>query len=257
VSVVLGQGDVFHEKAYWFNTEFKISLQSCTTKMVLVMITDLRCEESNYYLHELTQKLQKLPQVQLIQVLLPDTHQTISRSHLVQYAQLHNFSHPIGIFPDLSGFVGQNIKSFPHFLLYNKSLTPVYSDAGYDAYYSVMKRFDECIVDPSKLIDMQLFQFKSMMDPSHWANPTIECPTYFALGSEDEMVINDAAHQRLIVLNKKGEFLRFIGTTIVGYSDESIYSASFNHPHGLCFDGNDIFIADTYNHRVRKVDMKS
>jgi len=134
-------------------------------------------------------------------------------------------------------------------------MTPVYSNTGYDGYYAIMKKLDECIVDPAKLVGMELFQFKPMMDPSHWANPTIECPTYFAVGSEGEMVINDAAHGRYIVLNKKGEFLRFIGSTIVGYSDESIYSATFHHPHGLCFDGNDIFIADTYNHRVRKVDM--
>ena len=254
-SIALSQEDSFHEKAFWFNTEFKLSLQSCTTKMVLVMITDLRCEESNYYLYELTEKLKKLPQVQLIQVLLPDSQQTMSRSHLVQYAQLHNFSHPIGIFPDLNCFKGQNIKSYPHFLLYNKSLTPTYSNSGYDGYYAVMKRFDECIADPAKVVDMQMFQFKAMMDPTHWANPAIECPTYFALGAEDEIMINDAAHGRMIVLNKKGEFLRFIGTTIVGYADALIYNASFNHPHGFCFDGNDIYIADTYNHRVRKVDM--
>lgn len=257
VAAASAQGDAFHEKAYWFNTEFKISLQSCTTKMVLVVITDLRCEESNYYLHELSEKLIKLPQVQLIQVLLPDTQQTLSRAHLVQYAQLHNFSHPIGIFPDLSGFKGQNITSYPHFLLYHKSLSPTYSNSGYDAFYAVMKKLDECIVDPSKLREMELFLFKPMMDPSHWANPTIECPTYFAVGDEGEMVINDAAHHRLIVLDKKGEFLRFIGNTLVGYSDESVYNASFNHPHGFCFDGNDIYIADTYNHRVRKVDMTS
>jgi sugar lactone lactonase YvrE len=46
-----------------------------------------------------------------------------------------------------------------------------------------------------------------------------------------------------------------IGTGEIGLTDGSFESAAFNHPQGMAFDGNTLFVADTENHSLRAVDF--
>lgn len=46
----------------------------------------------------------------------------------------------------------------------------------------------------------------------------------------------------------------FAGTSVSGLSDGPLASAQFNHPYGVCSDGQDnIYVADTYNNCIRKI----
>ncbi len=42
-----------------------------------------------------------------------------------------------------------------------------------------------------------------------------------------------------------------------GYLDGDISSAKFQHPLGICAEINKIYVADTYNHAIRKIDLLS
>jgi DNA-binding beta-propeller fold protein YncE len=44
---------------------------------------------------------------------------------------------------------------------------------------------------------------------------------------------------------------------VFGYRDGNANEALFQHPLGICADGNNIYVADTYNHSIRLIDIGS
>jgi hypothetical protein len=221
-----------------------------------VAVIDERCVECEYFLDQIRNTTLRQNGFQIVSVMKGDAAAPISRSHLVQYIQKHGFQHPIGVLPDLAGFRNAQINSAPYFLIYEKSNIPSVHGVGYDGFNEVMKRIKFLMDDQTLLQSCMAHQFRSSMEPGWWANPVIETPTYFAVEEGgDKVFINDAAHKRLLVLNEQGECELMLGSMLPGYLDEGIYTSKFNHPHGIVHSNGKLFIADTYNNRVRVADF--
>ncbi len=71
------------------------------------------------------------------------------------------------------------------------------------------------------------------------------------------LFIADSNHNRIVVASLEGELLEVIGTGQVGTRDGSYQQATFNHPQGLFLHGEVLYVADTENHMLRKVDLKA
>ena len=73
----------------------------------------------------------------------------------------------------------------------------------------------------------------------------------------DLIFVNDAAHNRMVAFNEDGSVAHLIGSTLPGYTDESYFVSMFNRPSGIVHAEGKLFIADTYNHRIRVLDFTS
>ncbi|XP_072413479.1 NHL repeat-containing protein 2 isoform X4 [Chiloscyllium punctatum] len=71
------------------------------------------------------------------------------------------------------------------------------------------------------------------------------------------LAIADSGHHRILVTEKNGEILHAIGGPKSGWKDGSIFEASFNSPQGVLIKDNIIYVADTENHVIRKIDLTS
>lgn len=72
------------------------------------------------------------------------------------------------------------------------------------------------------------------------------------------LVVSDTGQHRLLVLNLQGEVVHMIGRTgEAGKNDGLFSSAQFHSPHGVLFRNKMLFVADTGNHLLRKVDFVS
>ncbi len=69
--------------------------------------------------------------------------------------------------------------------------------------------------------------------------------------------IADSGHNRIIVATLDGKLVNVIGTGKEGAADGSYATAEFHHPRGLAVDGDSLYVADTQNQRLRKIDLKS
>ena len=69
------------------------------------------------------------------------------------------------------------------------------------------------------------------------------------------LFISDSGHNRLIVATMQGKALSVIGAGSVGRADGSYAAAQFNHPQGLALHEETLYVADTENHLLRKVDL--
>jgi DNA-binding beta-propeller fold protein YncE len=69
--------------------------------------------------------------------------------------------------------------------------------------------------------------------------------------------ISDTAHSRIVITSETGVVSAVIGSGLAGFTDGSLAEASFNKPQGLAVRGDQLFVADTENHALRKIDLKT
>ncbi len=89
-------------------------------------------------------------------------------------------------------------------------------------------------------------------------------PTYLSFPGKilaDEtskrLFIADSNHNRIVITNLEGEVLDVAGNGEIGRNDGAFKDASFHHPQGMTLHGEFLYIADTENHLIRKLDLKA
>jgi len=69
------------------------------------------------------------------------------------------------------------------------------------------------------------------------------------------LFIADSNHNRIVIAGLDGALLDIIGAGTIGSEDGDFATASFNHPQGMALNGNTLYVADTENHMLRKIDL--
>jgi thiol-disulfide isomerase/thioredoxin len=71
----------------------------------------------------------------------------------------------------------------------------------------------------------------------------------------NRLVIADSNHNRIIIASLDGKLHGVIGSGAIGRADGDFEVCSFNHPQGMALAGDVLYVADTENHMLRKVDL--
>jgi sugar lactone lactonase YvrE len=69
------------------------------------------------------------------------------------------------------------------------------------------------------------------------------------------LFIADSNHNRIVVAGLDGRLQHVIGSGRVGRADGGFETCGFNHPQGMALVENYLYVADTENHLLRKVDL--
>ena len=73
--------------------------------------------------------------------------------------------------------------------------------------------------------------------------------------NNDRLFITDSNYNRIVITRRDGQLLDIIGSGEIGERNGNYAEASFNHPQGLALHGDTLYVADTENHLIRKVDL--
>ncbi|XP_053440315.1 NHL repeat-containing protein 2 isoform X1 [Nycticebus coucang] len=71
------------------------------------------------------------------------------------------------------------------------------------------------------------------------------------------LVIADTGHHRILVVWKNGQIQYSIGGPNPGRKDGVFSESTFNSPQGVAIKNNIIYVADTENHLIRKIDLEA
>jgi sugar lactone lactonase YvrE len=69
------------------------------------------------------------------------------------------------------------------------------------------------------------------------------------------LFIADSNHDRIVVTTLEGAVRQVIGSGQEGLDDGSFAACTFNHPQGMALTDNALYVADTENHALRRVDL--
>ncbi len=72
----------------------------------------------------------------------------------------------------------------------------------------------------------------------------------------NRLFIADTSHNRIVIADLDTfENVQIIGTGEAGFADGTYDAAMFDQPQGLAVDGDILYVADTVNHAVRRIDL--
>jgi sugar lactone lactonase YvrE len=93
---------------------------------------------------------------------------------------------------------------------------------------------------------------------THLAPPTtpLAFPGKVVVDGE-RLYIADTNHNRVVVTTLDGAVTQVIGSGEARLVDGAREAAAFNHPQGLAVDGDTLYVADTDNHAIRRVELAS
>jgi DNA-binding beta-propeller fold protein YncE len=74
---------------------------------------------------------------------------------------------------------------------------------------------------------------------------------------QKRLYVADSNHNRIVVAALDGTLLEVIGTGSAGGNDGAFDEATFDHPQGMAIAGDALYVADTENHLLRKVDLRA
>jgi DNA-binding beta-propeller fold protein YncE len=71
----------------------------------------------------------------------------------------------------------------------------------------------------------------------------------------NRLFITDSNHNRIVVTTLEGKLVTTIGSGAQGRGDGDFATATFDHPQGLALHNELLYVADTENHMIRKIDL--
>jgi len=72
----------------------------------------------------------------------------------------------------------------------------------------------------------------------------------------NRLFISDSNHNRIVITDLEGNLLDVIGSGAIGANNGDYQQATFDHPQGVALHGDTLYVADTENHLLRKVDLR-
>ena len=81
-------------------------------------------------------------------------------------------------------------------------------------------------------------------------------PARLAVGPEGTIFIADSGHNRILQIDPTGKIKATIGTGERGLKDGPYNHTQFNQPRGIFMLDDILYVADTNNHAIRKIDLK-
>ena len=76
-------------------------------------------------------------------------------------------------------------------------------------------------------------------------------------GKGGRLFIADSDHNRIVITKPDGTLIDTVGTGERGASDGPLDRATFYRPQGMALDGDSLYVADTENHFIRRIDLKA
>lgn len=73
----------------------------------------------------------------------------------------------------------------------------------------------------------------------------------------NRLFIADSNHNRLVITRLDGTLIETVGTGAAGAVDGTFDKADFYRPQGMALSGDNLYVADTENHLIRRVDLKN
>lgn len=88
------------------------------------------------------------------------------------------------------------------------------------------------------------------------AYSSMNAPRGLALDDDSNIYLADYENH-ILKIDDLGNLSVFAGSGEPGFKDATSTNANFNQPQSLVYFNNNIFVADTYNHCIRKINLKN
>ncbi len=241
----------------WINSDEPLSLEKLAGHVIVLDFWTyccINCMHTLPVLGQLEKKYEEKPVV-FIGVHSAKFFNEQDRANIEQAVRRYEISHPVLVDRKMTVWQKYDINGWPTIVIIDPKGTVVYKQSGEGQKEMIEDTIDTLLErhgrngtlskEPIK-ITHHIYQDKT----------TLSYPGKLAI-SNNKIAISDSNHNRIIITDMNGKIEHVIGSGRVGFADGDFESASFFRPQGVVWKDDLIFVADTENHAIRKIDMIS
>jgi thiol-disulfide isomerase/thioredoxin len=242
----------------WFNVAAPIPIASLQGRVVILDFWTEGCINCIHIIPILRGIEKEFPeQVVVIGVHSPKFAEEKTAASVEDAIQRYEIHHPIVHDPDLSIWKDYNVQAWPTIVIIGPDGSILGKVAGEPDPTAFHKAIAAVVAETGKTGDLK---------PAPLALKLEEMPSGRFLfpgklkplpGTTPQWVLADSGHNQIVILDDAGRDVRRFGSGKSGFVDGGAAEATFDHPQGLIASDQSIFVADTGNHAIREINLKT
>ncbi|HEX7315386.1 MAG TPA: thioredoxin-like domain-containing protein [Pyrinomonadaceae bacterium] len=243
----------------WLNTEKPLSLAGLRGKVVLLDFWTYGCVNCMHVIPDLKRLEEKYPnELVVIGVHSAKFENEKETENIRRIILRYGLEHPVVNDADFRIWNSYAVRAWPTQVLIDTSGYVAGQISGEGHYDVIDGAVAQLIAEAKKRGTLDARPLKFALERAKMGDLPLAFPgKVLADERGDRLFVADSNHNRVVVTKLDGTFLYAIGSGARGRRDGAFDVASFDNPQGLALDGEMLYVADTRNHMLRRVDLKS
>lgn len=241
----------------WLNTKEPLSLQKLGGHIIVLDFWTYCCINCMHMLPELAKMEKKYHDrpVIVIGVHSAKFHNEQNAENIMEAIKRYEIEHPVIVDKNMQIWQSYGVSGWPTFVIIDPIGNVVYHASGEGQRENIEDVIDVLLEKHAKAGTLAQEPIKV----EHHVitdKTTLSYPSKLSFSPDGSMIaISDSNHNRIIIIGLSGKIRYIIGNGNSGFNDGSFESASFFRPQGIVWHEDSIYVADTENHVLRKIDF--
>jgi len=242
----------------WLNTDKPLSLAALKGKVVLLDFWTYGCINCIHIIPDL-KKLEAKYANQLVVIGIHSAKfQNEKETENIRRIILrYEIEHPVYNDSEYAVWQSYGVRAWPTQVLIDPAGYVVGGVSGEGNYEVIDQTVAKLVDDFRKRGELNEEPLKLVLERAKVGDLPLAFPgKIVADAASDRLFIADSNHNRIVITKLDGSLVETIGTGERGAADGEFAKASFYRPQGLALAGGNLYVADTENHLIRRIDLK-
>lgn len=243
----------------WLNTDKPLSLAALKGKIVLLDFWTYGCINCIHIIPDLKKLEARYPnQLVVIGVHSAKFQNEKETENIRRIILRYEIEHPVYNDSEYAVWQSYGVRAWPTQVLIDPAGYVIGGVSGEGNYEVIDQAIAKTIEEFRKKGELNEEPLKLVLERAKVGDLPLAFPgKIIADASTDRLFIADSNHNRIVVTKLDGTLVDTIGTGETGAADGAFDKATFYRPQGLALAGDNLYVADTENHLIRRVDLKS
>ncbi len=243
----------------WLNTDKPLSIAGLKGKVVLLDFWTYGCINCIHIIPDLKKLEAKYDKnLVVIGVHSAKFENEKNTENIRKIILRYELEHPIVNDADFKIWDAYVVRAWPTQVLIDPSGYVIGQVSGEGQLDTLDKAIGETIAEFRKKGQLNEQPLKFALERAKVGNLPLAFPgKVLADEKSKRLFISDSNHNRIVLTDFTGKLLETIGNGKAAASDGNFTSANFNRPQGLALDSENLYVADTENHLIRRVNLQT
>jgi thiol-disulfide isomerase/thioredoxin/sugar lactone lactonase YvrE len=242
----------------WLNTDKPLLLAALKGKVVLLDFWTYGCINCIHIIPDLRRLERKYAdQLVVIGVHSAKFDNEKETENIRRIILRYEVEHPVVNDADFKIWQSYGVRAWPTQVLIDPSGYVVGQVSGEGNYETIDRAISQIIEESRKRGELDEQPLKLALERARVAELPLSFPgKVLADAKTDRLFIADSNHNRIVVTRLDGTLQYTIGTGERGRADGPWDRATFYRPQGMALKGDHLYVADTENHLIRRVNLR-
>ncbi len=243
----------------WLNTDKPLSLAALKGKVVLLDFWTYGCINCIHIIPDLKRLEAKYPnQLVVIGVHSAKFKNEKETENIRRIILRYEIEHPVYNDSEFAVWQSYAVRAWPTQVLIDPAGYIIGGVSGEGNYEIIDQAISKAIDEFRKRGELNEEPLKLVLERAKVGDLPLAFPgKILADAASDRLFIADSNHNRIVITRLDGTLVDTIGASDVGAADGAFDKATFYRPQGLALAGDNLYVADTENHLIRRVDLKT